>query len=84
MFGLTVEEASGPPVEVWPDNSDAVNVFIASGTQWRSGPAGLTGLDYGVLPTVMRMVGVPRPKWPDVFDGIRTMEDAALERMRRK
>jgi hypothetical protein len=44
--------------------------------------SGPTGLDYNALPQVMRLTGVPHKDWQDVFDGIRTMEDAALEKMR--
>jgi hypothetical protein len=83
-FGLTLDEASGPPVEIWPDNLHAVNVFIGMKTQWRIGMNGVTGLDYGVLQPVMRMIGVPRKDWSDVFAGIRTMEDAALTEMHKK
>jgi hypothetical protein len=84
MWGLTVEEAAGPPVEVWPDNWSTVQVFAAMETQWRIGMSGPAGLDYGVLPNVMRMTGVPRKEWPIVFDGIRIMEGAALDKMREK
>lgn len=83
-FGLTAEEASGPPVELWPDNLPAVNAFIAMSTQWRVGMNGATGLDYAVVPTVLRLAGVPRADWPEVFDGLRTMEDEALKTMREK
>lgn len=51
------------------------------GTQWRVGMAGATGLDYGSLPVVFRMVQVPRCDWQDVFEGIRAMESAALDEM---
>jgi hypothetical protein len=78
-----VAEASGPPVEVWPDNVQAVNTFIAMGTQWRVGMAGATGLDYAALPVVMRLSGVLAAERADVFDAVRTMEDAALETMRK-
>lgn len=76
-------EASGPPVEVWPDNVVAVNVFIAMSTQWRTGYRGPTGLDYAVLPAVLRLTGVPADERAGVFDGLRAMEDAALETMRK-
>lgn len=82
MWGLTVEEASGPPVEIWPDNITAVHTFIATTTQWRMGPTGPVGLDYAILPTVLRLTGVPRTDWPDVFRDIRTLEDEALIIMR--
>lgn len=73
-----MEEASGPPVDVWPDNLQAVNVFIAMRTQWRTGMAGPTGLDYGALPAVMRLCGVPAAQRLEVFEGLRVMEGAAL------
>ena len=53
-------------------------------TQWRTGVSGATGLDYGVLPHVMRLVGVGVKDRAAVFDEIRLMEDAALEMMRIK
>jgi hypothetical protein len=78
---LTVEEASGPPVEVWPDNIPTISVFIAMSTQWRVGMAGATGLDYGALPAVMRLTGISAADRAEVFEGVRTMEDAALTKM---
>lgn len=80
---MTVEEASGPN-EVYPDNWQAVVTFCAMGTQWRVGAGGAIGLDYGVLPSVMRMTGVPRSDWADIFDSIRVMEEEALAAMRTK
>jgi hypothetical protein len=77
-----LDEASGEAIEVWPDNVMIVNVFISMSTQWRVGMAGPTGLDYAVLPFVMRANGVPITERRAVFDGIRTMEDAALLTMR--
>jgi hypothetical protein len=84
VFGLTPEEASGPPVPVWPDNLQSVNTFIAASTQWRVGSSGATGLDYGVLPTVLRLATIPRSHWPDVFDDIRVLEDEALKTIRKQ
>jgi hypothetical protein len=81
---LSVEEASGPPIEVWPDNLPAVNLFIAMGTQWRVGMSGVTGLDYNALPAVMRMTGVKSSDMAEVFNDLRVLEDAALEKMRAK
>ena len=79
-----MEEASGPTVGVWPDNLTAVNVFIAMGTQWRTGAAGATGLDYAALPAVLQMTGVARREWPAIFDALRVMEETALECMHAK
>lgn len=79
-FGLTLEEASGPPIEVWPDNMASVQVFIDLSTQWRR--AGMTGakcgLDYAALPPIFAIRGVPKKQWSAIFDDVRVMEDAVL------
>lgn len=51
-------------------------------TQWRSGFSGATGLDYSALPAVLRMTGMARKDWPQIFDDLRILEDAALTQMR--
>ena len=53
-------------------------------TQWRVGMSGATGLDYAALPVVMRLVGVSPAERAEVFAGVQTMEQAALEFMRNK
>jgi hypothetical protein len=85
VFGLTLEEAmSGAgDIELWPDNERTVMAFEAMRTQWRVGMNGPIGLDYSALPPVLRMTDVPRREWPQVFEGIRLMEDAALDHMTR-
>ena len=67
------------PFEVWPDNWCAVQAFLAMQTQWRTGMAGATGLDYTPLPGVMRLIGLSRADWPEAFEGLRTLEDEALK-----
>lgn len=67
--------------EVWPDNMDAVNTFTAMSTQWRTGMAGATGLDYSALPPVLELTGIERAAWPDTFEGVRVMEIEALKMM---
>ncbi|MGP0015697.1 DUF1799 domain-containing protein [Pseudomonas sp.] len=72
------------PVEevgVWPDNWSAFTVFEAMATQWRVGACGATGLDYGVLPSVIRMCGVPAGDRQGIFHDIRQMEAEALQVM---
>lgn len=63
---------------MWPDNLPAVNVLIAMSTQWRVGAAGPVGLDYNVLPAVLRLQGIPRSDWPDTFECVRVLEAEAL------
>lgn len=45
---------------------------------------GATGLDYNALPNVLRLTGVPRKEWAEVFECIQVCEVAALEKMREK
>lgn len=71
-------------VEVWPENYLSLQVFEAMGTQWRVGISGPTGLDYTVLPIVMRQMQVPKKERRQLFDDIRVMEGAALKVMREK
>ena len=80
---MTLEEAQGDAVEVWPDNIQAVNVFIAAATQWRTGTAGATGLDYTALEAIMRMLGIKRKDMGEVLEDVRVLEDIALDTMRK-
>lgn len=47
-------------------------------TQWRTGMAGPTGLDYTALPVVFRLQRTPRNEQQDTFECIRVMEAEAL------
>ena len=51
-------------------------------TQWRIGAVGAVGLDYNVVPLVMRMIGIPASERPGLFESLRTMEETALATMR--
>lgn len=81
---MTVEEASGPPVEIWPDNLAAVNLFISMGTQWRVGAAGATGLDYNVMYRKMDRMDLTPEQYDDLEQDIGLMEDEALTKMYQK
>ena len=70
------------PVEIWPDQVAVVNLFSASLTQWRMGPAGPIGLDYSAVESIMRMRKVPARDRSAMLDDIRIMERAALAAMR--
>jgi hypothetical protein len=77
LFGFSLEDYD-ETIEVWPDNWPSFLVMDAMGTQWRTGACGATGLDYGVLPKVMKLVGIPAKDRPGVFHDIRVMESEAL------
>lgn len=82
VLGLTEEDFEGDAVEIWPENLPAYELFNALGTQWRTGMGGATGLDYNVVPAVLRLQAVPRADWPQLFADLRVMEAAALQVMR--
>lgn len=71
------------PLEVWPENAPALEVFLAMQTQWeRNGMTGrYTGLRYASLPVVMRFSRIAKADRARVFDDIRIMEIAVLEQM---
>ncbi|MNH91842.1 hypothetical protein D3C81_1510660 [compost metagenome] len=77
MFGFSPEDYA-ETVEVWPDNWPSFLVMESMGTQWRTGACGATGLDYGVLPNVMKLVGIPAKHRSVVFHDIRVMESEAI------
>lgn len=79
-----MEEASGPPVDLWPDNALSVNVFATICMQWRVGMNGAFALDYNVIEPALRMLRVPPEQWPDVFEDITVMEPVGLQSIRAK
>lgn len=85
-MGLSAEDFAGndAPLGLWPDSLQAITLFSALSTQWRISFNGPTGLDYNVLPTVLRLHGIHRRDWPAMFDDIRAMEAEALKTMSKK
>lgn len=83
-LGLTLDDvAADQVVDIWPDCAESVNVFIAVMTQWRMGPSGPIGLDYGVLPMIFRLTATPQSSWPQVFADLQVMEVEALNTVRK-
>lgn len=67
-----------PMVPVWPGQEPAARLFQGMLTQWRMGPAGPVGLDYGVISVVARGVGLRRRQAAAAFEELKVMEDEAL------
>lgn len=80
VFGFSPEDYD-ETFEVWPDNWLSFIVMDSMWTQWRANVGGRTGLDYGVLPSVMSLVGVPTEEQRRVFQDIRVMESEVLQVM---
>ncbi|PVX86481.1 DUF1799 domain-containing protein [Paraburkholderia unamae] len=69
-------------VEVWPENHQAVMLFIRVGTQWRAGMGGATGLDYNVVLSLIDRLGLGAVESDELFEDVRHLESVALEVMR--
>lgn len=81
-FGLVSQEPeqeSEPPFEVWPENKDAVTMFVAASTQWRTGPGGVTGLDYNALFRLMELYVIKDQR--ETLEAVQVMESTALKMM---
>ncbi len=81
---MTVDDFVGAPVDIWPEHTHAVELFIRCGTQWRSSMSGLLGLDYNVLFSMMDRMHLTDEQWFDTLDDIRIMENEALTLMRKE
>jgi uncharacterized protein DUF1799 len=75
---MLLDDLDRSAFEVWAENLQAIETFIAMSTQWRVGGAGAVGLDYGALPAVLRLRGVPRTAWTDLFEQLQIIESEAL------
>ena len=69
---------------IWPENAATGTVFLSLGTQWRmipppmGEPPRFQGLIYAEAECALRMMQIPRRDWPEIFEGLRVMETAAL------
>ena len=67
------------PVYLWPCNVPAWQAWQALRTQWRTGMAGATGLDYTAVCAWLRLQGYRGPQARDLMAGIQACEWATLE-----
>lgn len=77
-FGLSPDDFSAAPLDVWPCHWQAVQLFIGLSTQWRVGFAGAYGLDYGALAAAMDMQDISPRKRKSLFNKVRLMEQEVL------
>lgn len=64
---------------IYPDNLTTVLVFIDMKTQWRVGPGGPIGLDYGVLREIWSTRRIKLADRAEILDGLQVMEEAVLK-----
>ncbi len=65
-------------LEIEPEAVLAVELFCRVRTQWRTGPIGRIGLDYGVLLSLMELDGVKRKKRAALLADVGIMEETWL------
>ena len=83
-FGLTLDDFEADyTAEVWPDNEQSIDVFVAMSTQWAHGFAGPTGLKYEALAEIWKRLRIPVKRRDAIFEDLRVMELAALKEMRK-
>jgi hypothetical protein len=61
---------------VWPENAEAVSMFCRLQTQWRTGPRGPIGLDYGAAQWLFSLYSVAQPL--ALLEDLQVMEGAYL------
>lgn len=83
-FGLVAVDdsatANRPRVfHLWPEHQDVLTLFLACRTQWRTGFAGVIGLDYAGVESILRMRRlVPRARVPEVIAELQIIESETL------
>lgn len=82
--GLTEADLIGSETEVWPENWDVFQVFMAIQSQWRFGPGGPTGLDYNVLYHKLDRMRLSDEEYQRYEADIQVLERAALSTMNRR
>ena len=83
MLGLADQIKERPPCIIWHENALTVRVFFNLGYQWREwvtmNGAMPQGLDHGQIESTLRLMGVKKKRWPELFDDLKTMEAEALK-----
>ena len=60
---------------VWPENWDALELFLRCQTQWRTSVGGVTGLDYSSVLGLVNMYAYSK----ETFEDLQIMEAKAIE-----
>lgn len=84
MLPVAADEAP-PAIELLEENLPVWKLWCSLRTQWRTGVAGATGLDYGVLtPAYYRQFGFKGGAVAEAFERLQAMEAEVLTIMDEK
>lgn len=100
LAGRAAQSAATPPAEndalgqilaaqeevvfLWPENLPIWNHWLALQTQWRTGAAGATGLDYAAVLAYLAHTEPDKDARAQAFDCIRAMERETLTQWARR
>ncbi len=82
-LGFSVEDYPPPSIQLFPENEAPFVLFNLLHTQWRMGPAGPVGLDYGVVFHELDRRGLSPEDYDDTMHALRIIERTALREMRK-
>ena len=82
--GFVPEDYETDPLDLWPENEPAIDLFSSISTQWRTGFSGPTGLDYNVLFSRMARMNLDDQTHERLFQDIRVIEGEALSIINRR
>lgn len=77
-FGMTLDDVVTEPVDIWPENERAFELFVFMGTQWQAGMSGPVGLKYEVMFHKMDRMKLPEADYDQLEADMQVMERAAL------
>ena len=77
LLGIILPDPEPAQFIVWPENIEAVQLFLDCQTQWRTTSAGVIGLDYSVVLAVSSLSGAADPL--ALLRDIQVMEARAVE-----
>lgn len=80
--GFTAEDYEPEPVEIWPENWPAWQLFCDISGQWRYSFGGKEALDYTPLFVLMNRMNLNDDEWDCMFHDIKAIEYAAIAQMR--
>lgn len=85
VAGLTLEDLAADPVEIWPENVRAYELFYSLRKQWNLAlMGGPIGLNFLVAYSRMDRMDLTREEYNQLDEDLQLMEDSALEAMRSK
>jgi hypothetical protein len=80
---LPIKKRVSDDYEVWPENWDAIQMFLRCQTQWRTaGMGGVIGLDYAAVSWVLRLYKIKDQR--AVLEDLQVMEAAVIEGLAEK